>query len=93
MFRQECGPQFLSVFQSVLYVKKAEHAQRELLPPGQVPHPGACFPASWSHGKGDFLKPPRVTAGDSGRAQTMGTVWTKTGEGMNWSSSEAASRP
>lgn len=65
MFQQERGPKFASVFQSVLYLEKAELAQGKLLLPGQAPHPGTCVPASWSHGKGDFIKPPRVTVGDS----------------------------
>lgn len=51
------------------YLKKAELAQGKLLLPAQVPHPGACVPASWSHGKGDFIKPPRVTVGNSERRQ------------------------
>lgn len=69
VFQQERGPRFASVFQSVLYLEKAELAQGKLLLPGQAPHPGACVPASWSHGKGDFIKPPRVTVGDSGRTR------------------------
>lgn len=67
VFQQERAPEFASVFQSVLYLKKAELAQGKLLLPAQVPHPGACVPASWSHGKGDFIKPPRVTVGNSER--------------------------
>lgn len=75
------GAQSLRQFFSVLYLEKAELAQGKLLLPGQAPHPGAWVPASWSHGKGDFIKPPRVTVG------AQGAVQIKTqGERLNWRS-------
>lgn len=57
--------------------------------PAQVPHPGACSLASWSHWKEDFIEPPRFTVGDSEKEQDSGNNLDKDPEeGLSWGSQE-----